>query len=651
MARAGLAAILAVLLVALAGAPAAALPVGAPSSALAQRWLWQIAAGSPALDQAQKARALAAAGNLKEAIDVERQALDLAQREFGQDHAYVAFILDDLATLHLRLNQLDDALDYGRRAVATIERAKPGSVESATLAGNLATIYGARGEYVKAEPLYKNAYEIFLAQLGADRAETAATARNLGIAYAELSRREEALGYFERAAAARKQLDGAASIAYASALLDLAGGQLALERAADARTTVGQARAILEQQGAGPVPLAEAGITLARAAILESKLDEAESLLKDARKRLGADGQASQALTASVLYNLGFVDFLRGQFVEAEPVYRQALELYQGAVGPRHPAVARTLHSLALIYHGLGQYDEAEQLYRRALEIFTADFGAGDPSGAATRVELAAMLTERGEPQRAEPEARAALAAYERAPGDWDLRRGYGFSSLGYALRKQGRTDEAAADFERAIALITKVRGAQSSDLPPGLIELGEIYTAKGRYADADAALARAIAIRERDGALTPWGLAKALSALAQLRLAQGRGEEALSAAQRATTIVRDRLDAAEQSLSAAAQGEVVSARHIIERQLEIGDAMRSRSGGDRASGADVRCRTAAASDLGRRLARRGDGQAAPRPAGAGRAGRQAPERAGAVARARPAAARPDGRRYAWQGR
>ncbi len=89
------------------------------------------------------------------------------------------------------------------------------------------------------------------------------------------------------------------------------------------------------------------------------------------------------------------------------------------------------------------------------------------------------------------------------------------------------------------------------------------------------------MAIRERDGAVTPWGLAKALSALAQLRLAQGRGEEALTAAHRATAIVRDRLDVAEQSLSAAAQGEVVSARHVIERQLEIGDQMRSRSGRD----------------------------------------------------------------------
>jgi CHAT domain-containing protein/Tfp pilus assembly protein PilF len=275
------------------------------------------------------------------------------------------------------------------------------------------------------------------------------------------------------------------------------------------------------------------------------------------------------------------VRFLRGQFVEAEPDYRRALELYRGAVGPRHPAVARTLHSLGLIYHGLGQYDEAEQLYRRALDTFTADFGAGDPSAAATRIELAAMLTERGEPERAEPEARAALAAYGRAPGDWDLRRGYGLSSLGFALRKQGRTDEAAAAFEQALALITKVRGERSSDLPPGLIELGEIYTEKGRYADAEAALRRAVAIRERDGALTPWGLAKALSALAQLRLAQGQGEEALAEAERATAIVRDRLDTAGQSLSAAAQGEVVSARQIIERQLEIGDRMRPRARGD----------------------------------------------------------------------
>ena len=192
------------------------------------------------------------------------------------------------------------------------------------------------------------------------------------------------------------------------------------------------------------------------------------------------------------------------------------------------------------------------------------------------------MLTERGKPGRAEPEARVALAAYERAPGDWDLRRGYGFSSLGFALRKQGRTDDAAIAFEQAIALITKVRGEHSSDLPPGLIELGQIYTTQARYGDAEVTLARAIAIRERDAAVTPWGLAKALSALAQLRMAQDQGEEALNAAERATQIVHDRLGVAESKLSAAAQGEVVNSRHIVEIQLAIADEMWRRTGDDK---------------------------------------------------------------------
>ena len=143
---------------------------------------------------------------MEEAADAAERALGLAEREFGRDHTFVAFVLEDLAALHLRLNRLDEALGYGERAVATIERAAPGSVEYAALAANLASVHAARGEYREAEPLYKEAYNLFEAQLGAAHERTAMTARNLAIAYAELSRREEALAYFERAAAAREAL-------------------------------------------------------------------------------------------------------------------------------------------------------------------------------------------------------------------------------------------------------------------------------------------------------------------------------------------------------------------------------------------------------------------------------------------------------------
>ena len=60
---------------------------------------------SPALETAKAARALAGKGQFQQALPLSRQALNLAEQEFGAKHEYVAFILDDLAKLHYQLKQ------------------------------------------------------------------------------------------------------------------------------------------------------------------------------------------------------------------------------------------------------------------------------------------------------------------------------------------------------------------------------------------------------------------------------------------------------------------------------------------------------------------------------------------------------------------
>ena len=231
---------------------------------------------------------------------------------------------------------------------------------------------------------------------------------------------------------------------------------------------------------------------------------------------LRAPRRREHEATASVLYNLGFLQLLRGQAVEAEQTFRRVLELYRRDLGERHPAVARTLHSLAIIYGNLGQPAEAERLYRQAIVIYADSFGPDDPSLAATRLELGLLLSDLGRSEEAIAEAQAAIDIYDRIEGPWAIKRAYATSVLGFALHAAGRRDEAAEKFERALAMMKEVRGPDSADLPPGLIELALIRIEQGRYKEAETLARRAVEIREKDEALTPWGVAKAKSVLAQ---------------------------------------------------------------------------------------------------------------------------------------
>ena len=62
-------------------------------------------------------------------------------------------------------------------------------------------------------------------------------------------------------------------------------------------------------------------------------------------RRSMASGEAGQLLnqTASYLHD-------RGQYAEAEPLYKQAMEIRRTALGERHPDYATSLNNLAALY-------------------------------------------------------------------------------------------------------------------------------------------------------------------------------------------------------------------------------------------------------------------------------------------------------------
>jgi len=84
---------------------------------------------------------------------------------------------------------------------------------------------------------------------------------------------------------------------------------------------------------------------------------------------------------ANTLNNLAYVRESLGRAAEAEPLYEQALEIYQrlasqrGAVLPvpglgMRGHVAQSLHNLALVRRSLGRAAEAEPLFVQAREMY-----------------------------------------------------------------------------------------------------------------------------------------------------------------------------------------------------------------------------------------------------------------------------------------
>ena len=92
----------------------------------------------------------------------------------------------------------------------------------------------------------------------------------------------------------------------------------------------------------------------------------------------------------------------QGKYVEAEPLYRQLLEMLERAFGPEHDGVAETLSNLAMVCQAQGKYADAEPLFRRSLELRQKAFGPDHPYVAALLENMARCYREMGDTKEAE---------------------------------------------------------------------------------------------------------------------------------------------------------------------------------------------------------------------------------------------------------
>jgi tetratricopeptide (TPR) repeat protein len=139
-----------------------------------------------------------------------------------------------------------------------------------------------------------------------------------------------------------------------------------------------------------------AELETAARALEASELDDATRLygaaLDRARSIPGAD-----LLVARAADGLADAHRLSGRHREAEPLYEEAVRLWERALGPDQPRLATTLHNLGLTLAASGRPADAEPVLRRALAIWERVLGTGSAEAANTRRALE-TVTQRAEP-------------------------------------------------------------------------------------------------------------------------------------------------------------------------------------------------------------------------------------------------------------
>ena len=112
----------------------------------------------------------------------------------------------------------------------------------------------------------------------------------------------------------------------------------------------------------------------------------------------------------------------QGKHDEAEPLYREALEMDRESLGTRHPNTLIAINNLAQVLQAQGKYDEAEPLCREALEVDRETLGNRHPSTLTSISNLGGLLKDKGKYEEAEPLCREALEVRRETLGNAHIR-------------------------------------------------------------------------------------------------------------------------------------------------------------------------------------------------------------------------------------
>ena len=424
----------------------------------------------------------------KEAEPLYRSAMDITERQVGQQHIAYLNASGFLANLLLSEGRYIEAEPLYRQMLETEEKADgPAHKNTAAGTNNLALVLAKLGRYAEAEPLYRNALELNERALGPEDASVAVNLINLAEMYMGAARFAEAEPLLRRALEIRERTAGAQSALTAYVLDDLGTDLRGAERYAEAEPLYRRALAIHEQLFGEDKPIVAGDLQLLSMLLYTTgRYGEAEPLM---RRSLAIDEQVlgpDAPAVASQLNDLAWLLRYTGRLSEAEALSQRALAIDEKALGAEHPQVATdlvTLAGLMLITH---RYSEAETLDKRALAIREKAFGPSNGVVATTLNNLSNVYKATTRYGEAEPLLRRALAIDEQIFGEEASSTARNLQNLAGVLSRTGRRDEALPLLQRAFR-IARSNGAapQVWDSPTALMD----YYSAGAPAQAPLAI------------------------------------------------------------------------------------------------------------------------------------------------------------------
>ena len=245
---------------------------------------------------------------------------------------------------------------------------------------------------------------------------------------------------------------------------------------------------------------------------------------------------------AESLHALGVAFYFQSEYEAAEVVELESLAMYVELLGENDERVANVNNSLGSVMHNTDRYEEAEKRKRDSLKVFRHLFGDIHPNVASVLNDLALVLEDVGRLEEAETTFNESLTIFRRVyPGDHPF-IAETQAQLARLMRAMGDTDRSESLYREAIAMLERTVGNEHMLTLRTKDSFGVLLMSTGRFEEAVPIMTEAVALHRTLLGERHVNTGRALNNLATLFFLKGDYAQAESYYRESLSIRTERL-------------------------------------------------------------------------------------------------------------
>jgi tetratricopeptide (TPR) repeat protein len=221
--------------------------------------------------------------------------------------------------------------------------------------------------------------------------------------------------------------------------------------------------------------------------ILEEVEDSEEQGAEELLQMLRQEQNPKVSSTLDKIQYLGNKYRKQRRFLEAESLFREALEISKKAIEGADPSgkALNIMDFLALVYLEQGKLKEAEELQQLAVEVREKTIGEGNLETLFSNRILAVIFIKQGKREQAENLLRRVIDGLEKALGVEHSYTLIALNDLAHALLVEEKLKEAEELYRRILTAREKTRGPEHPDTQSAREGLAVIFAERSKMKDS----------------------------------------------------------------------------------------------------------------------------------------------------------------------